>query len=75
MESTLAEYELTEVLVRRQQDSAQFEALLKDSLIIDTGCEFRDKPNIVPIGAETVNDLPVDAFVGDDLHPATFSAG
>jgi hypothetical protein len=36
---------------------------------------FRDKPDIVPIRAETVNNLLVDAFVRNDSHPAIFSEG
>lgn len=75
MKSPLTEYELTEILVCREQDSAQLAALLKNIFIIDAGREFRYKPNIVPIGAETINNLLVNAFVRNDLHSAIFSAG
>jgi hypothetical protein len=76
VESALAKYDFTEILVCREQDCVQIAAPLKNLLIVDAGRrEFRDEPNVVPIGAETVNNLLVDAFVRHDFHPATFSAG
>ena len=71
----LPKHEFTKIFTCRKQDRALIAALLKNILIIDTGREFRDKPNIVPIGPETVNNLLVDAFVRDNVHPATFSTG
>ena len=75
MNLALAKYEFSEVLVRCQQNRAQLTALPQNCLIIYSGVELGDKVNIMPIGPQTVNNPFVDAFVGDDFHPATFSTG
>jgi hypothetical protein len=66
----LAENKLSEILVRSQQDRVCLPAVAENGFVIDTRIEFGNKQDIVPVSAEPVDDLLVDAFVRDDFTPS-----
>ena len=75
MDEALAENKFPEILVRCEQDCLGLTTPQENRLIVDAGIKLGNIENIVPVGSETVDNLLVNTFVRDDLHPATFSTG
>ena len=71
----LAEDHLSEILVRSQQNPVGLAAAEENNFIVDTGVQLGDKQHFVSISAEPFDDLPVDALIRENLHPATLSIG
>lgn len=70
VEQPLTEDEISKVLVCSQQDCVTLAAPYEHSFIIDARIQLSYVMDMVPVGSEAVNDMPVDAFVGDDIQLA-----
>lgn len=75
VDPVLPKNQLTEVLVRSNQERAGIAGGLQHELVIDPGIELRDVDHIVPILTQTLDDLPVDSFVGNEPHAASWGSG
>ena len=71
----LPKYKVAEVLVCRQQDRSVLVRAIKDFRIGNPGRTLRDRKDLISISADYFDDLPIDALIGDEPHPAIFSAG
>jgi hypothetical protein len=70
VEQLLTEDEISKVLVCSQRDYVTLAAPYEHSFIIDARIQLSYVMDIVPVGSEAFNDMPVDAFVGDDIRLA-----
>ena len=68
MHETLAEHQLTEVFVRRQQNGAPRVGLLQDPLIWDAGKQLGHVDDVVALLSHPLDDGAVDTFIGDQVH-------
>lgn len=68
-------HEFTEILVLRQEDTPLLECKLKNLFVRDSRRNFKDVPDIVPIGPQASDDAGITTFVGHELHsmPAVVS--
>jgi hypothetical protein len=67
----LAEDELSEILVTGDKESARLARQFQDEFVTDSRVKLSDVGNFKPIQAKSVNDLSIDAFVGDELQAAS----
>lgn len=67
--------ELTEILVRGNQESLCVTGILQYGFIVDTGVKLSDVDHVVAIPTQTIDDLPIDTLVGDDPHAASSGMG
>jgi len=70
-----SEDEFAEVLVGRKENRFQIAAALKDQVIGDSWLQLGDVKHLVPERAKPSHNLAVNAFIGNDLHPAMRSVG
>jgi hypothetical protein len=47
----------------------------QDCPVVRAGLQFGDVKNFVAVAAQANDDLQIDIFVGNDLQPASLSAG
>lgn len=77
MQEALAKDKVSEILVRRQQESIGFSASSKNDIITQSRFKLSDEQNIVAVGTKLVDDLLVNAATmftwsrsrGDEQHP------
>jgi hypothetical protein len=67
---TLAEHELAEILVGGEKQDFRFPRESEDVEVGAAGRFFPEVDDGVALRAESLNDLPLDPFVGDDSHAA-----
>ena len=67
---TLAEHELAEILVGGEKQDFRFPRESEDVEVGAAGRFFPEVDDKIALRAESLNDLPLDPFVGDDSHAA-----
>ena len=75
MNEVLTEDKLSKIFIRGQQNCICLPAVAENAFVVDTGGEFSNKQNVMPVSAEPIDNLLVDALVRDYFQPATFSTG
>lgn len=68
MYETLTEHQLAKILVTRDEDRSLGIGPPKHRAIIDAGGKLGDVQNLVPVETKTLDDLPVNAFVSQQIH-------
>ena len=71
----LTEDQLSEVLVRSQEKGTILSSPPKHQLVRQPWVELGDIGHLVPILPKALDDLAINAFVGDELHAASLGMG
>jgi hypothetical protein len=70
-----SENKLSEILVGRDQDGALVRGSLQDLFVRCRRRVFGDVSDLVPVLPETLDDLPLDALVANELQAASSGTG
>jgi hypothetical protein len=71
----LTVHQLSKVLVGRDENATNRVGSFENETVGDARLEFSHVDEVMPVRAQSVNDLPVDAFVGDEIQGVFPSLG
>ena len=68
MDSTLPVYKLAKILVSRYENCFKFIGLFQHGLVWNAWRHFGNVQHLMPILPKSLNNLPIDAFIGQKVH-------
>lgn len=75
MHETLAEDQLTKILVSSQQNGTADVGLPEDLLIGNAGRQLRHIENVMAVLSKPLHHRPIDTFIGNQVHAVLVLSG